>query len=83
MFIRVRYARSGAPLHEFDIPLVTYERHRDRYKVIDRKPVAKQRPASHFPGVVKTPRPRKTAPRTGEESTAPFVGSHHEEESNG
>lgn len=66
-FIRVRGARPGDPLHEYDIPVVTFERHPDRYKVIDKKPVAKQRPASHISGVVKASKPRKAAPNTGED----------------
>lgn len=76
MFIRVRGARPGDPLHEFDIPIVTFDRHPDRYTVIDKKPVAKQRPASHIPGVVAEPaparveraKPRKAAPKTGEDN---------------
>lgn len=64
MFIRVRGATPGDPLHEFDIPLETYQRHRDRYKVIDKKPVAKQRPASHIPGTVPVKRARRSAVTT-------------------
>lgn len=69
MFIRVRSARPGAALHEFDVPIVEVEQHPDRYKVINKKPVAKQRPASHISGVVKTSKPKR-APKTGEDSTA-------------
>ena len=72
-FIRVRSAIPGGPLHEFDIPIVTFDRHRDRYKVIDKKPVAKQRPASHIPGVV-------VASKTGEDKIAPSEGLTPEEE---
>lgn len=52
MFIRVRSAVPGGPLHEVDVPLSWVERHPDRYEVIDSEPVATQRPASHFPGTV-------------------------------
>ncbi len=52
MFIRVRCAVPGWPLHEMDVPLSWVERHPDRYEVIDSEPVATQRPASHFPGTV-------------------------------
>lgn len=87
-FIRVRYARPGDPLHEFDIPIVTFDRHPDRYTVIDKKPVAKQRPASHIPGVVAEPaparveraEPRKAASKTGEDKKAPSVGLIPKEE---
>ena len=74
-FIRVRGARPGDPLHEYDIPTVMFERHPDRYKVIDKKPVVKQRPASHIPGVVKASKPRKAAPKTGEETKGRVRGS--------
>lgn len=93
MFIRVRSSRPGAALHEFDVPIVTYERHPDLYKIVNKKPVAKQRPASHISGVVaeptparKTPtrgrraKPRKAAPKTGEEPIAPSAGLTPEEE---
>ena len=80
MFVRVQYARAGDPRHEFDIPLVTLDRHPDRYKVIDSEPVAKQRPASYFPGVVSAKRPRSEAPKTGEDTTAPSEGLIPEEE---
>lgn len=87
-FIRVRYARPGDPLHEFDIPVQTLARHRERYVVVDKKPVAKQRPASHFPGVVAEPapvrekraKPRKAASKTGEDTIAPSAGLTPEEE---
>ncbi|MGB4136419.1 MAG: hypothetical protein WA971_07640 [Microbacterium sp.] len=52
MFIRVRGATPGDPLHEFDIPLATYRRKRRQFKVVDKKPVAKARPASFIPGTV-------------------------------
>lgn len=83
MFIRVRSARPGAAQHEFDVPLVTYEHHPDLYEVVDKKPVAKQRPASHVSGVEpetapKRAKPSKTAPKTGEEA-APSVGPTEEE----
>lgn len=73
-FIRVRSAAAGGPLHEFDIPLVTYRHHPDRYKVIDKKPVSRQRPASHISGVVKTSKPAR-APKTGEEPKGRDRGS--------
>lgn len=82
-FIRVRSAVPGGPLHEFDIPVATFERHPDRYKVIDMEPVAKQRPASHIPGVVKASKPRKAATKTGENKNAPSAGLTPEEENNG
>lgn len=88
-FIRVRSAVPCGPLHEFDIPVVTLERHPDRYKVIDKKPVAKQRPASHIPGVVTAPSPKRaTKParkraKTGENKNAPSAGLTPEEENNG
>lgn len=81
-FIRVRSAVPGGPLHEFDIPQVTFDRHPDRYKVIDKKPVAKQRPASHISGVVKASKPKR-APKTGEDKIAPSAGLTPEEENNG
>lgn len=74
-FIRVRSRISG---HEFDIPIVTFDRHPDRYKVIDKKPVAKQRPASHFSGVVEASKPKR-ASKSGEEIIAPSVGPTEEE----
>lgn len=52
MFVRVRSAIPGGPLHEVDVPLSWVERRPDRYEVIDSEPVATQRPASHFPGTV-------------------------------
>ncbi len=87
-FIRVRSAIPGGPLHEFDIPVVTFDRHPDRYKVIDKKPVAKQRPASHISGVVKSapenPTPKSVkperAPKTGEDTNAPSEGLIPKEE---
>lgn len=91
-FIRVRGARPGDPLHEYDVPVVTYERDPDRYKVIDKEPVAKQRPASHVSGVVAEParkparkraKPRRAAPKSGEDKIAPSVGLTPEEENNG
>ena len=93
MFIRVRSAVVGGPLHEFDIPMVTFNRHPDRYKVIDKKPVARQRPASHVSGVVEADTPAqkratparkratpKRAPKTGEDKIAPSAGLAPEEE---
>ena len=90
MFIRVRSARPGAAQHEFDVPAVEVERHPDRYEVINKKPVAKQRPASHIPGAVVDPAPTarsskrakssRTASKTGEEPIAPSAGLTPEEE---
>jgi hypothetical protein len=74
MFVRVRSARPGAAQHEFDVPTVEVERHPDRYKVVDKKPVAKQRPASFVSGVRPEPpveadavddRPAVKKPRRG------------------
>jgi hypothetical protein len=78
MFIRVRSARPGAALHEFDAPLIEVERHPDRYKVVDKKPVAAQRPASHISGVVKASKPKR-AIKTGEDSDSPSEGTNPEE----
>lgn len=82
-FIRVRSAVAGGPLHEFDIPIVTYQRHPDRYKVIDKKLVSRQRPASHIPGVVKASKPHNAAVKTGEDKNAPSAGPTPKEENNG
>lgn len=85
MFIRVRGSSPGDPLHEFDVPAIWVERHPDRYKVVDKEPVAKARPASHISGVVPEPRmaaePKARKPRatkTGE-NDAPSVGPTEEE----
>lgn len=82
-FVRVRCARLGDPLHEFDIPVVTLNRHADHYKVIDSEPVAKQRPASHIPGTVSEKRPhaKRGSVKNGEDNTAPSEGLIPEEES--
>ena len=86
MFVRVRSAREGAALHEFDVPVVELEHHPDRYKVVDKGPVAKQRPASHISGVAKSAPARsraksqKAAPKSGEDKIAPSVGLTPEEE---
>lgn len=91
MFVRVRGARPGDPLHEFDVPLSWARSHADRYEVIDSEPVAAQRPASHVPGVVLAPElstlaqepsvkpARKRAPSPGENSIAPSAGVPKEE----
>ena len=55
-FIRVRGKTIGDPLHEFDVPAAMVERHPDRYKVIDKKPVPRQRPASFLPRRAREPR---------------------------
>ena len=78
MFIRVRYVTPGAPRHEFDVHVDRVKHEPDRYEVIDKKPVPRQRPASHVSGVV----PKKSTPsgvkpakkreqKPGEDSTAP------------
>lgn len=79
-FIRVRGAKPGDPLHEFDVTVAEQKKYPDLYEVIDPKPVATSRPASFVPGVVKTPRPAKKrgAKRTGETST-PLKGHDSEE----
>lgn len=88
MFVRVRSAVPGGPLHEVDVPLLWVERHPGRYEVIDSEPVATQRPASHFPGAVPvkhSARPervrsaKKRANSPGEDSNAPSVGLPKEE----
>jgi len=83
MFVRVRGATPGDPLHEFHIPESLLQRHPDRYKVVDPKPVAKALPASSVPGAVparkqSAPKPRKAAPKPGE-NNAPSVGPTEEE----
>ena len=88
-FLRVRSKVPGHPLHEFDVPTSWVGRHPDRYEVIDSKPVAKQRPASHIPGVVVaepvTPAPKSAKPAKkranspGEDSIAPSEGLPKEE----
>lgn len=86
MFVRVRGKTPGDPRHEFDVPVQAVERHPERYEVIDKEPVAKQRPASLVSGVVPTKKSapadqrsakpaKKQAPSPGETSTAP-VGAN-------
>lgn len=80
LFVRVRSKVPGHPLHEFDVPTLWVDRHPDRFEVIDKKPVATQRPASHIPGAVKAPKPaKKRAHSPGEDSIAPSVGLPKEE----
>ena len=88
MFVRVKSAVAGGPLHEFDVPLLWVERHPNRYEVVDKEPVAKQRPDSHFPGTApvknsarsKRVRPaKKRASSPGEDSNAPSAGLPKEE----
>lgn len=80
-FVRVRSKIPGHPLHEFDIPILTLDRLPGRYEVVDPKPVAKQRPASHVPGVVEAPKPvKRRATKTGEDKNAPSAGLTPEEE---
>lgn len=76
-FLRVRGARAGDPLHEFDVPTSRVERHPDRYEVINIEPVAAQRPVSYISGVRTPPAVRETKP--GEDSTAPSEGPPQEE----
>ena len=76
-FIRVRGKTIGDPLHEFDVPAVMLERHPDRYKVIDKKPVPRPRPASFIPGELGNPA-KKRDTKPGENSTAP-VGADSKE----
>lgn len=71
MFVRVRGATPGDPLHEFDVPTLMVERHPDRYKVVDPKPVPQMRPASYFSGVVPVKPAKKRVPSPGEDSIAP------------
>jgi hypothetical protein len=47
MFIRVQHADAGGLRHEFDISTVMFERHPDRYVVVDDKPVQHARPATY------------------------------------
>lgn len=68
-FFHVRSA-SGAP-HEFDVPVHAYERHPERYVLLDTTPVEQTRPAVMVAGA--------TAP---ENNDAPDKGNS-EEESNG
>lgn len=76
-FIRVRGKTIGDPLHEFDVPDFMVERHPDRYKVIDKKPVSRQRPASFIPGELGNPATRRDT-KPGETTTAP-VGADSKE----
>ena len=71
MFIRVRGNSPGDPLHEFDVPVGVVEKHPDLYKVVDPKPVAVARSASHIPGVVKAPPAKKRASKPGGKKPAP------------
>lgn len=50
-FLRVRGSAVGDPLHEFDIPVSLYERHADRYTVVDPVIVPASRPARTVDGV--------------------------------
>lgn len=76
-FIRVRGKTIGDPLHEFDVPAQAVERHPDRYKVVDKKPVPHQRPASFIPGTLGNPAKKRDI-KPGEDSTAP-VGANSKE----
>lgn len=49
-FLRVRGSAVGDPLHEFDIPVSLYERHPDRYAVVDPVPVTASRPMKAVAG---------------------------------
>lgn len=76
MFVRVRSVVVGGPRHEFDIPKQTLDRLPGRYEVVDPKPVAKQRPASHIPGVVEASKPvKRRAAKTGEDFKGRVSGS--------
>lgn len=77
-FVRVRHV-GGSPPQEFDVPPSRVERFPDRYEVIDKNPVAKQRPASSISGVI-APTPamvRVSSP--GEDTKAPSEGPPKEE----
>lgn len=50
-FLRVRGSAIGDPLHEFDIPVSLYERHQDRYTVVDPVISPVSRPARTVDGV--------------------------------
>lgn len=76
-FVRVRGKTLGDPLHEFDVPVLMVERHPDRYKVVDKKPVTRQRPASLIPGELGNPATRRDK-KPGENSNAP-VGAGSKE----
>lgn len=50
-FLRVRGSAVGDPLHEFDIPVSLYQRHQDRYTVVDPVIRPASRPAKTVDGV--------------------------------
>jgi hypothetical protein len=50
-FLRVRGSAVGDPLHEFDIPVSLYQRHPDRYTVVDPVISPASRPAKTVDGV--------------------------------
>lgn len=67
MFVRVRGARVGDPLHEFDVSVAAFESGRHRYVVVDPEPVAKARPASFMPGVVRADSKKKLSTPAGDD----------------
>ena len=50
-FVRVRSARAGDPLTEFDVPVALYDFEPDVYELLDEVPVADAR-AAVFPAPV-------------------------------
>lgn len=64
-FLRVRGAALGDPLHEFDIPVSLFERHPDRYAVVDPVLSTVSRPFKAVAGV-NAPDLTNDAPSEGE-----------------
>lgn len=64
-FLRVRGSAVGDPLHEFDIPVSLFERHPDRFTVVDPVVVAASRPMKAVAGV-NVPDLTNDAPSEGE-----------------
>lgn len=76
MFLRVRSASVGDPLHEFDVPDVEVTRHPGMYTVVDPAPVRVARPTVFKRGLVQLKAPARRRPvrrtkRPGEKTTAP------------
>ena len=79
-FVRVRSARVGDPLHEFDVAAPEVGKHPELYEVLDPVPSPLPRAAVYVAGVKKAPKKvsrsaKKRAGRSGENNTTAPAGA--------